>query len=561
MADHFLLKTSHPSDRYLPFGDVLAIDAHARLTDVLHSRIGLEAARLFAEPFVSHDKSSQTIHVAWYGPQGAEARQMSDLDPASRRLAEDRLHVLIPRIEALAAEPALAALIRASLTLTAATDILTIDGMPVLVNWGITRPSGENPLGGYLRAAAPESATAPLARPLIETPPPHAALTLSRPPEWLPRIAWVPLVVLLALTALTLAWVLWPGNRIFADASAGLITPEAVDGASRAEVDSLRTRRATLEAALKGAQCRQDGRLVLPGNISPEGLSIPAPGVPALTEPTTVAPDAPVAPAPDRVSVPGGAGDASQSSTLLAQVEASTVLVLASGPDGLSTGSGFVIAPGLIVTNRHVIEGAKPDAVYVTNAALGKAVPAKILKSEGPFDENGRDFALMQIAVTTLPALALADPAATQKLHHVVATGFPGDVMETDANFDRLIAGDASAIPELVVVDGTVNTRQDMPPDAKVLVHSAPLSSGNSGGPLVDFCGRVLGVNTFVRQGPMRTLNFAVATATLARFLAGTPGEVAIQTSDCAPNVLPVPQATAAATPHEAVPEAALVAP
>ena len=93
------------------------------------------------------------------------------------------------------------------------------------------------------------------------------------------------------------------------------------------------------------------------------------------------------------------------------------------------------------------------------------------------------------------------------------------------------------------VVDGTVNARQDMPPDAQVLVHSAPLSSGNSGGPLVDFCGRVLGVNTCVRQGPMRTLNFAVATATLALCLKGTAAAVTVQTSNCAPNVKPLPEA------------------
>lgn len=50
----------------------------------------------------------------------------------------------------------------------------------------------------------------------------------------LPRIAWVPLVVLLTLAARTLLWVLWPGTRIFPDTTATAISPQVVDGVSRA---------------------------------------------------------------------------------------------------------------------------------------------------------------------------------------------------------------------------------------------------------------------------------------------------------------------------------------
>ncbi len=382
----------------------------------------------------------------------------------------------------------------------------------------------------------------------------------------MPLIAWVPQVVLLLMAAATLLWVLWPGTRIFPPATASAIAPEVVDEASRAELDSLRARRTALQVALDGAQCRANGCLMLPGNLSLEGVTMPDAGKPALSRPAKVAPDAPIALAPDRVSVPrgdpakGAGGRTADTSTLLAEVEASTVLVLASGPDRLRTGSGFVIAPGLIVTNRHVIEGAIPDKIFVTNASLGKAEPARVLKAEGPFEDTGRDFALLQTGPASLPALKLASPATSQKLHHVVATGFPGDVMESDVGFNRLLAGDATGIPDLAVVDGTVNADQDMPPDAEVLVHSAPLSSGNSGGPLVDFRGRVLGVNTFVKQGPMRTLNFAVSTATLATFLAGTPGEVPVDTSDCAPNVMPLPE-TLPAAPANAAPAPANAAP
>ena len=299
--------------------------------------------------------------------------------------------------------------------------------------------------------------------------------------------------------------------------------------------------------------------MVLPGNMSPEGIQVPAPGAPDPVAAQPIAPDAPVAPAPERVSVPVPSQQGSPedtTSSLLDTVEASTVLVVAGNAQGVSTGSGFVVGPGLIVTNLHVVDGALPDQIIVTNKRLGRAEPAKILKVEGPFDTVGRDFALLQIASTALPAFVFANPSASQKLHHIVAAGFPGDVMETDAAFNKLLQGDASAIPDLVVVDGTINAKQEMPHDAQVLVHSAPLSSGNSGGPLVDFCGRVLGVNTFVRQGPMRTLNFAISTETLAHFLEGTSVQVAIQTSDCTPQVLPQTPTPLTASTTPAVPDA-----
>ena len=76
------------------------------------------------------------------------------------------------------------------------------------------------------------------------------------------------------------------------------------------------------------------------------------------------------------------------------------------------------------------------------------------------------------------------------------------------------------------------------------VVHSAPISKGNSGGPLIDMCGRLVGVNTFVVQGPMRNLNFALATTDLIAFLAGTPAEPVLSAESCTPMVArPAPAA------------------
>ena len=150
MADHFLMKSSHPAESCLLYGADPVLAAYSQLQEVLTRHLGAEAARLFAEPFVSRDRSGQIINLAWYGPQGGTARPLSTLDPEARRIAEDRLHVLLPRIETLAEDPALAPLIRAALSVGTPDDILTIDGYPILVNWGVASQSGVNPLDKIL---------------------------------------------------------------------------------------------------------------------------------------------------------------------------------------------------------------------------------------------------------------------------------------------------------------------------------------------------------------------------------------------------------------------------
>lgn len=589
MADHFLMKSSVPVEECISFGTGTLLDNHAALREVLLSRVGPEAAYLFAEPFVSRDKAGSQFNIAWHSVHSGADRALADLDPVQRRAAEDRLHRLVPKIEGLADDPALAPMIRGALSLASPQDIRVVNGHPVLVNWGIWNRTPTEALAAFMRKDAgtvvPQSAAAPIAAATVGAsavagmmagdaqaaampaagggglPPVGMAAGGADGGPWrLHPVAWVPLAVMLGLALVTLIWILWPGTRVFPAAS--LVAAGAVRDAQAAELAALHDRRDALRAALEGAQCRADGALVLPGNLTPEGLPVLPEGAVQPDAPAEAAPDAPVAPRPDRVEVPVNPADPADTGSLLVSIEARTVLVVAAGTGGISTGSGFVVGPGLIVTNQHVIEGAAPQQIHVTNSALGRAIPAQLLKQAGPFETTGADFALLQIADTSLPAFALADPAGSMKLHHVVTAGFPGDVMETDQDFQALMQGDLAAIPDLVVVDGTVNAEQEMMEGVEVVVHSAPLAQGNSGGPLVDFCGRVIGVNTFVRQGPLRTLNFALAAEDLGEFLAGTPAAVTPDRADCSPRVAydgaAAPTAptgdTAAADPAEAAP-------
>ena len=123
-------------------------------------------------------------------------------------------------------------------------------------------------------------------------------------------------------------------------------------------------------------------------------------------------------------------------------------------------------------------------------------------------------------------------------MQSVVAAGYPGDVLETDNAFQRLRSGDSGAVPDLTVTDGSINTQQNLGDTSNAVVHSAPISQGNSGGPLVDMCGRVVGVNTFVRQGELRNLNFALAIPDLIAFLGGTGAAPMVERERCAPQLL-----------------------
>jgi len=552
MAEYFLSKIRVTSADFVEAGAKPVLERHAELRSLLVDRAGPEVAALFAEPLISRGNDAAPPTVSWYGDSDGEARPLSSLPAGERDRVETYLSDHLRPLRALADDPASADLALGALGVYGQDDVLVQNGRPVIVNWGLL-PDGQGAnatarpahyaatLGKYLPlSGAPAPAASPVGAPVPPTVAPVVAPVVKQRARISP-IAWVPLLVLLLIAGGILAWLLMPGTRLFhAAATPPVITEGDALSAAKALNQSLRDRQATLETALEGAVCRADGYLLLPDGRTPEGLLPPPLGV-VPEKKSQAAPDALLPSSPARVLVLEGDGDAS----LLQLIEARTVLILAATPGGVITGSGFVVGPGLVVTNFHVIRETVQGQgkILVTNKAMGTPRAARVLKSVGPMAETGGDFALLQVEGLELPAFALHVPKGSLKLTNVIAAGFPGDVLSLDTSFAALKGGDMSAVPDLTVTDGTVNTEQKLGPDTNVLMHSAPLSSGNSGGPLVDLCGRVVGVNTFVRQGPMQNRGFAIESRDLLAFLKGTEASPTVAPDPCTP-VIARPQVT-----------------
>ncbi|UIJ33043.1 serine protease (plasmid) [Cereibacter azotoformans] len=605
MADHFLTKSQIDLSQCLPWGGGLALEAHGALRAALAARISQRAADLFAEPLINRGNDAAPASISWYSAHAGEGRPLSELDETEQARVAAQLSDLLRPVRELLADSEDGTLIGAALHLagSARGDVWVVDGQPVLINWGMLPAGAERSqasrsahynrtLGRFLplskappltederrqRAdaaglaaagaavgagagigAAAAGGDAPPPEPPAPVPPPDEA----PPPRRLRAWEWAPLLVLLLLVGGAVIWLLIPGNRLFPPRMAAVVE-DARAAEIAAEINAaLEARRAALQAALDGAQCRADGTLIMPGGRTIEGLLPPVPGSPAdrpgqraEADPTPVLP-----PDPARVQVPdldpGDPGStAVADASLLEVIESRTVMVVARGPDGVATGSGFFVAPDLVMTNFHVVSGAASDSIFVTNRSLGTLRPTQLLRADGPFEPTGSDFALLRVPGVSARHFTLLRPAGSLKLQSVIAAGYPGDVLATDTAFAALTSGDISAVPDLTVTDGTVNTEQAVSAAIRAVVHSAPISQGNSGGPLVDMCGRVVGMNTFVRQGALRNLNFALSAPDVIGFLRAAGASPSITGTDCRPEVLRPGVPAEQVTPVEAGPE------
>jgi putative serine protease PepD len=183
-------------------------------------------------------------------------------------------------------------------------------------------------------------------------------------------------------------------------------------------------------------------------------------------------------------------GDPSLGASVIAQVVnklADSVVTInsqisdASG-DGEASGTGVVLtSDGEILTNAHVVEGA--TGVTVRFAGETEPRAATILASD-----PGNDLALLKIEATNLKPATFAQPGTIRIGDQVIAIGY---ALALDGG-PSVTSGIISALKRTIITDsGALNG---------LIQTDTAISSGNSGGPLVNLRGEVVGINTAVAR-------------------------------------------------------------
>ena len=170
-------------------------------------------------------------------------------------------------------------------------------------------------------------------------------------------------------------------------------------------------------------------------------------------------------------------------------------------------GSGFIISPdGYIMTNNHVIEGASKVQVHWgadENGTGGRTMEARIIGRD-----PATDIALLKIdAGQALPSLPLGDSDRIRKGDWAIAVGNPYQFENT------LTVGVISAKGRALGLSDQTKSFENF------IQTDAAINFGNSGGPLMNVNGEVIGINTAIRGGGAQGLGFATPINTAKRLL------------------------------------------
>ena len=161
-----------------------------------------------------------------------------------------------------------------------------------------------------------------------------------------------------------------------------------------------------------------------------------------------------------------------------------------------STGSGVILsADGYIVTNNHVVQGARKIEVRLASSSPQQAREATLVAKVVGLDHD-MDLAVIKIEKTGLPFLAFGDSNDLRQGQLVMAFGNPLG-LEGSASMGIV----SSVARRLHAEDPMVYVQTD-----------APINPGNSGGPMVDIDGKVVGINTFIltQSGGSEGIGFAI---------------------------------------------------
>ena len=138
----------------------------------------------------------------------------------------------------------------------------------------------------------------------------------------------------------------------------------------------------------------------------------------------------------------------------------------------VKTGSGFVISrQGLVVTNYHVVENAAQAKVVLSN---GETLPVLGVQHADP----AKDFAVLRISASNLSIAELGNSDLTEVGDDLIAIGAPYGLAKSVTT---------GILSQVRTISGI-----------RLIQHTAAISPGSSGGPLLNTSGQVVGINTFL---------------------------------------------------------------
>ncbi len=166
------------------------------------------------------------------------------------------------------------------------------------------------------------------------------------------------------------------------------------------------------------------------------------------------------------------------------------------------SGSGILLGDGRILTNYHVVDGAGTVWARLSD---GRQEPVRIVRVD-----PRRDLALLESSFRATPAAELRDARTLRSLESLIAVGYP--------------RAEVLGVQDTTATRGSFSGRWQSPQGVWHVQTDTPVNPGNSGGPLADADGRVVGVvRAQVRESV--GLNFAVAADEVTAFLEGGSSE------------------------------------
>ena len=209
--------------------------------------------------------------------------------------------------------------------------------------------------------------------------------------------------------------------------------------------------------------------------------------------------------------ITGSPARGQQNTEVIERGKRATALVEVSLREGNASGSAFCIdKSGLFITNAHVVSGANASAggvhlVLDIGSQTQRSVRAKLVRADDRFD-----LALLKTdGSAPLTVLELGKDESLKETDPIMTFGFP---------FGRATTVRDETYPDITVLSSRITALRKDKGRLEGVQFDGQLNPGNSGGPVVDVSGKVIGVAVLTVRGA--ALNLAIPVGRLSEFLA-----------------------------------------